>query len=76
MLTHQNGLFKTSPKNVQPRIRQNGFPNFWTIRLRQTILLHLTKIVKTDYPKHPPKTSNQEFGKTAFQDFRPSFGKK
>jgi hypothetical protein len=28
MLTHQNVLFKTSPKNVQPRIRKNGFPTF------------------------------------------------
>jgi hypothetical protein len=25
------------------------------------------------YAKHPPKMANQEFHKTTFQDFRPSF---
>ena len=27
------------------------------------------------YAKHPPKMANQEFHKTTFQDFRPSFAK-
>jgi hypothetical protein len=39
----------------------------------ETIVLHLTEIAKMDYSKHPRKMANQEFHKTAFQVFGPSF---
>ena len=57
---------------TQQRIPQNNLPNFWTIRLRQTILLHLTEIAEMYYSKHPQKLANQEFSKTASTTFGPS----
>ena len=68
---------KTSPKNDQLRIVQIGLPTsatiFCAIRLRETILLHLTKICPKYYSKHPPKRANQELRKMAFQGFQPCF---
>ena len=43
--------------------------------LQQTILLHLAENVKIDYSKHPRKMANQEFAKTTFPTFGPSFEK-
>ena len=52
---------------TQPRIPQNSLPRFRTIFLKPAITL------KSSYSKHPPKWPNQEFHKTASQDFGPSF---
>jgi hypothetical protein len=84
-----HSVFKTSPKNDQPRIAQNGFPtsatNFRAIRLRGTILLHLTEVAgvsiyprtEIEFSNYTPKMAKQESGKTAspvFQTFfEPSF---
>lgn len=54
-------------------LTKTAFPNFWTIRLRQTIMLHLAENAETYYSKHPQKIPIQEFHKTASQDFGPSF---
>jgi hypothetical protein len=68
---------KTSPKNGQPRIVQNGFPNFraifCAIRLRHSMLLHLPEKYPEYYSKHPPKMATQELRKMAFQGFQPCF---
>jgi hypothetical protein len=68
---------KTSPETDQPRIAQNDFPTsatiFCAIRLRHSMLLHLTEKYPEYYSKHPPKMANQELRKMAFQGFQPCF---
>jgi hypothetical protein len=70
---------KTSPKNNQSRIAQNGFPNFraifCAIRLRHSMLLHLTEKYPEYYSKHPPKMATQELRKMASPTFARSFAR-
>jgi len=65
---NQFGHFsKTSPKNDHPRIRANGFANFWTIRLLQTILLHLTESIWTFFQNIPQKRPSKNSRKRLCQ---------
>jgi hypothetical protein len=62
--------FKTSPETGQPRIAQNGFPTsatiFCAIRLRETILLHLTENMSEVLFKTSPETGEPRIAQNGF----------
>jgi hypothetical protein len=68
---------KTSPENGHPRIAQNDFPNFraifCAIRLRETILLHLTENMSGVLFKTSPKTGEPRIAQNGFPTFATIF---